>query len=63
MKPLLITLLCSPLFIFAALTVTNVKIAVKYSQIFADKKITLTEHMSFAEKIGLKNKKGFLHYE
>ena len=63
MKPLIITLICSPLFICAALAVTSIKIAVKYSQIFAEKKIVLTEYMSFAEKTNLQNKKGFVSYE
>lgn len=63
MKSLLITLICSPLFICAALAVTSVKIAVKYSQIFAEKKIVLVEHMTLADKINLPNKKGFIAYE
>jgi len=41
----------------------NAEVAVKYSQIFAEKKITLTEYMTIAERANLKNKKGFVCYE
>lgn len=63
MKPLILSLILAPILIVTAGLIANTKIAVKYSQIFAEKKITLTEHMTVAEKSNLKNKKGFIRYE
>jgi hypothetical protein len=45
------------------LTADSVKTLAKYQQIFADKKITLTEKMSWLEYISLKEKKGFIKFE
>lgn len=63
MKPLILSLIFAPILIVTAGLIANTKIAVKYSQIFAEKKITLTEYMTVAERVNLKNKKGFLCYE
>jgi hypothetical protein len=45
------------------LTADSVKTLAKYQQIFADKKITLTEKMSWLEYISLREKKGFVKFE
>ena len=39
------------------------KTVAKYQQIFAEKKITLTERMSWLDYSFLRNKKGFIQYE
>lgn len=51
------------LFGATALAVDSVKTTAKYQQIFADKKITLTERMSWLDYTMLRNKKGFIQYE
>ena len=42
---------------------SHAKVVVKYSQIFAEKQITLAEPMTYAEMWNLPSKKGFLNYE
>lgn len=57
--------------LFAALLLSGVSFLVldsfktlaKYQQVFADKKITLTERMSWLDYHMLRNKKGFVSYE
>jgi hypothetical protein len=51
------------LFGVSALTADSVKTLATYQQIFADKKITLTEKMSWLDYSMLRNKKGFVKYE
>lgn len=41
----------------------SLKTVAKYQQIFAEKKITLTERMSWLDYSFLRNKKGFIQYE
>lgn len=45
------------------LTLDSLKTVAKYQQIFAEKKITLTERMSWLDYHMLRNKKGFVSYE
>jgi len=45
------------------LAADSVKTLATYQQIFADKKITLTEKMSWLDYSMLRNKKGFVKYE
>lgn len=63
MKPIYLSLLFAVSLSGSLMYVSHAKTIVKYSQIFAEKKITLTEHMTVAEKSNLKNKKGFIRYE
>ena len=51
------------LFGVTAIAADSVKTLAKYQQIFADKKITLTERMSWLDYSLLRNKKGFVCYE
>lgn len=57
--------LISALFLLGvtALTADSIKTVAKYQQIFAEKKITLTERMSWLDYTLLRNKKGFIKYE
>jgi len=51
------------LFGATALTADSIKTLATYQQIFADKRITLTERMSWLDYSMLRNKKGFVQYE
>jgi len=52
------------LFLLVAIFSLELKISVKYSQIFADKKITITENLKLGERIFLlPAKKGFVCFE
>lgn len=63
MKSLLVSLTFAALFI-GGMILFNVKIPVKYTQIFADKKICLTDHITWGEKfLVLPKKKGFVSLE
>ncbi len=63
MKPLYLSLLFTASLSGGLMYFSHAKTVVKYSQIFAEKKITLAETMTYAEMLNLKNKKGFLNYE
>ena len=62
MKPFLITAFLSFSIVFGLLFLSHKEFAVKYEQIFAEKHIVLTEHMTLADKLRLRNKKGFVKY-
>jgi hypothetical protein len=49
--------------LFLIFGLSCVKDDVKYSQFFADKKITITERLTFLEKFNLIFKKGFVDFE
>ena len=63
MKPLYLSLLFAAILSGGLMYFSHAKFSVKYSQIFAEKRITLAENMTLAQKINLQNKKGFLAYE
>ncbi len=63
MKPLYLSLFFAASLSGGLMYFSHAKFWVKYSQIFAEKKITLAEPMTLAEKLNLPNKKGFLNYE
>ena len=63
MKPLYLSLLFAASLSGGLMYFSHAKTVVKYSQIFAEKKITLAETMTYAEMFNLKNKKGFFNYE
>ncbi len=63
MKSFLISLMFATILI-GGMIILNVRIPVRYSQFFADKHITLTETLTWGEKIlTLPHKKGFIRYE
>lgn len=62
MKPLIVAF-SSMVFLIGLMHLSTLKIPVKYSQIFAEKKITLIEELSLFESLALNKKKGFICYE
>lgn len=60
MKTLLLTLLATTLL---AAPIILPKFSIKYSQIFAERTIVLTEQLTLAESWALPNKKGFIRFE
>lgn len=42
--------------------ILDLPVEVTYTQQFGDQSITLTEHMTVAQRLKLRNKKGFLCY-
>ena len=62
MKPFLITASLSFAIAFGMLYAAHGKFSVTYEQIFAEKRIILTEKMTLSQKILLPNKKGFIKY-
>ncbi len=63
MKPLFISFLFTVSLSGGLMYFSHAKTEVKYTQIFAEKKITLAEIMTYPEMLNLKRKKGFLNYE
>lgn len=41
----------------------SIPVVVKYQQLFADQKISITERMSILDRIFLRYKEGFVQYE
>jgi hypothetical protein len=62
MKPFLITASLSFGIVFGMLYAAHGKFSVTYEQVFAEKRIILTEKMTLSQKILLQNKKGFVKY-
>lgn len=62
MKQFLISLTLSFTLIAGMIFAAHGKFAVTYEQIFAEKKITLTEHLTLSEQNLLQHKKGFIKY-
>jgi hypothetical protein len=62
MKPFLITASLSFGIVFGMLYAAHGKFSVTYEQVFAEKRIILTEKMTLSQKILLQNKKGFIKY-
>lgn len=60
MKTLIIFLAAASLF---ATPIVLPKFSIKYSQIFAERTIVLTEELTLAESWALPNKKGFIRFE
>ena len=63
MRAFFISFICTTTLVGGMLFASHYKTQVKYSQIFAEKKITLTETMTVQAKLSLRNKKGFVAYE
>jgi len=63
MKPLLISTTFAATMFCGTLYISHAKIPVKYSQYFADREITLVEHMTYAQKLNLPRKNGFVKLE
>lgn len=63
MKPLIISFTFAATILCGMLYVSHAKIPVKYKQKFADKEIVLTEHMTYAQKLSLPRKSGFVQIE
>lgn len=63
MKPLYLSILAAITLSGGLMYLSHAKFWVKYSQIFAEKKITLAEPLTYSEMLNLPKKKGFLNYE
>lgn len=62
MKQFLISATLSLSLVASVLYASHKQFAVKYEQIFAEKRIVLTEYLTLAEKTLLQHKKGFIRY-
>ncbi len=63
MKPFYLSLLFTASLSGGLMYFSHAKFWVKYSQIFAEKKITFAEPLTYSEMLNLPKKKGFLNYE
>lgn len=63
MKALYLSFLFSAIAGGGLMYFSHAEVDVKYSQEFGGKVITLTETMTYAEMLALKNKRGFVQYE
>lgn len=62
-QPLIASISFAVLMLGSVLFASHYKAVTRYSQIFAEKRIVLTEVLTLQEKLLLKHKKGFIQYE
>ncbi len=62
-NPLWLIIFCW-VFLFSSIFALEIRVSIKYSQIFADRQITITENIKLGERIFLlPAKKGFVNFE